>query len=421
MLSVLHISAWDNLGGSGRSAYRLHTGLKRMGVRSRMLVSWKATDDPDVGLMNGGWVGRLDKLCGRVVDFASLQYLFYTSSYLLPYRTWFREADVIQLFNTHGGYFSHTALAAISRRRPVVWRLSDMWPMTGHCSYSYECERWKTGCGSCPHLSEYPRLRMDTTALLWRIKRRVYANCRLTIVVPSKWIHRLASESPLLNRFPIHLIPNGIDLEVFRPTPKKSARERVGIDPNSRVVLFSAGSILLHRKGASFLKEALKQLAQQGMQNVIVFIVGEDTDKWNSDISFPVKALGFVHDDQELAQVYSAADLFVLPTLAENFPNGILESMACGTPVVSFNVGGVPEAVRHMETGYLAAYQDAGDMAQGIQLLLGDPDLRLRMSRRCREVAEREYSLDLQSRRFLTLYRDLLGRDERYPQIPGKQ
>ena len=127
----------------------------------------------------------------------------------------------MQLYNTHGSYFSHTALPLLSRLRPVVWRLSDMWAFTGHVAYSYDCERWRHGCGSCPYLGEYPALSRDTTAALWRWKNAVYKRSKLTIVAPSRWIERLASESPLLSRFPIVRIPNGIDLERFRRVPAR--------------------------------------------------------------------------------------------------------------------------------------------------------------------------------------------------------
>lgn len=410
ILTVLHVGAWDNAGGSGRAAYRIHDGLRRRGIRSRMLVGGKVTEDPDVALVASGLLGRLDQLSGRALDRLGFQYLFYPSSYLLPTRTWVREADVIQFYNTHGGYLSHTILPKLSRLRPVVWRLSDMWPITGHCAYSYECERWKSGCGVCPYLTDYPGLRWDTTALLWRVKDWVYARSRLTIVAPSKWVARLVEQSPLLDRFPIHIIPNGLDTEVFRPLPKRSTRGMFDIDTRSRVIFFSAHSVSDRRKGAPFLEAALSRLSDGGMKDVTVLVAGAYADKWELKGQFPVKRLGEICDDQIMAAAYATADLFILPTLAENLPNGILESIACGTPVVSFNVGGVPEAVRHMETGYLAAYQDAADLAKGMQLLLDDPDLQSRMSRRCREIAEEEYSPDLQARRFVDLYHDVIDR-----------
>ncbi len=407
-MNVLHISMWDNLGGSGRAAYRLHTGMKRLGVHSRMLVGGKKTTDPDVQVI-GGAFHSLDKWIGRSVDAIDLHSLFYPSSLYLPWMQWVREADIIQLFNAHGGYFSHRSLPALSRRRPIIWRLSDMWALTGHCSYSYECERWKVGCGECPHLEEYPSLRRDTSAFLWRVKEKIYKDSRLSIVTPSRWLEGLARQSPLLNRFPIRRIPNGLDTEVFKPLHKLQIRERFELPLNKPVILFSASSLALERKGASFLKEALMQLAYGGVHEITLLVVGGNADRWMVEVPFPVKLLGDVSDDETLAALYSAADLFVLPTLADNLPNGILESMACGTPVVSFDVGGVSEAVRHMESGYLARPKDAQDLAHGIKLLLTDDQLRIKMGQQCRWIAQQEYPLELQAHRFEQFYQELLS------------
>ncbi len=382
-LNVLHISDSDAEGGSAVSAYRLHSTLRGLGHSSRMLVGRPQSGDPDVrSIKRGpGWRAA-DRACGAIADPLGLQYAFYPSSFGVAGDPWFRACDVVQLYNTHGSYFSHTALPMLSRRRPVVWRLSDMWPFTGHVAYSYDCERWRYGCGSCPYLHEYPGLPRDTTALLWRWKRRVYGRSRLTVVAPSSWLERLAGESPLLSRFPVRRIPNGVDLEAFRPDP--GARAALGLDDRP-VVLFSAPDLADRRKGRELLDRAL---AQVDLEHQLV-----------------------VHGDGQgdLARHYAAADLFVLPTLADNLPNAVIESMASGTPVVSFDVGGVGDAVRHLETGWLAPPGDAAALAKGIRTLLGDRELRERLGRRAREVAEQEYSAELEARRFAELYEELVA------------
>ena len=407
MLRVLNLSFWDNAGGSGRAAYRLHSSFRRLGVDSRMLVALKATDDEDVKVIGGRMLGRLDRLCGRTVDRLDLQYLFYPSSVLLPRMRWVRDANVLQIYNTHGGYLSHRALIRLSHARPVVWRLSDMWAMTGHCAYSYECDRWKTGCGACPHLDEFPALSRDTSALLWRVKARTYGRSRLTLVTPSRWLAGLVRESPLLSRFPVRVIPNGIDTSVFTPEVREAARRRLGIDPEHQVIMFGAASLNDPRKGGRHLREALDRLPASLRGKMTLLLVGND--RWPDAGVERLKTLGPIADDHELARAYSAADLFVLPTLAENLPNTALEAMACGTPVVAFGVGGVAEAVRHLETGYVAAPGDTGDLAVGIERLLSDDALRSRLSRRGREVVLDEYEADRQARQFLDLYGDLVS------------
>lgn len=404
-LNVLHISTSDAGGGSARSAARLHAQLRRLGLGSRMLVGERRTDDPDVRpLKRGpGWRAA-DRICGAVFDSLDLQYWLYPSSFGVAGDPWFREADVVQLFNTHGSYFSLAALPRLSRLRPLVWRLSDMWPLTGHCSYSFECERFKLGCGSCPHLDVYPRLRRDTTALLWRRKRSLYARSRLTVVAPSRWLEGLARSSPLLGRFEVRRIPNGVDLERFRPVEGAEARRELGLDPGRPLVLFSAPDLSDRRKGGRVLEEALGRL--DGVDFDLV-VTGGNAGR------LPPRArlLGRLDDERRLALSYAAADLFCLPTLADNLPNAVVESLACGTPCVSFAVGGIPDVVRHLETGWLAAPGDPAGLAEGIRTLLADEGLRARLARRARETAERELGAELEARRFAELYEELAPRE----------
>src|SRR5919205_1809561 len=174
-LNVLHISESDAAGGAARTAYKVHRGLKEQGHDSRMLVGRKVTADRDIRRIkrHDGWRAA-DRLTGAVLDSLGLQYALYPSSFGVSLDPWFRAADVVQLHNLHGSYFSVSALPVLTRLRPTVWLLHDQWAMTGHVAYSLDCERWRHGCGSCPYLAEYPRLRRDTTALLWRLKRAVY-------------------------------------------------------------------------------------------------------------------------------------------------------------------------------------------------------------------------------------------------------
>ena len=408
MLNVLHISTTDNLGGSGRSAYRVHSGLKDLGVHSRMLVGRKVTGDADVlPIANAGFDATMDRFFSRALGRLSWQYLFYPSSFRLLRHQWFNEADVVQLYNTHGNYFSHTVLPLISRRHPVVWRLSDMWAMTGHCAYPFDCERWLTGCGDCPILSDPPELYRDTTANLWKIKRWLYSRTDMTIVAPSKWIAGMAAQSPLLGRFNIEIIPTGLDTTIFAPVPRDEARESLQIGPSERVILFGAESLADRRKGGAQMHATISRLAETD-RNITVLMVGENANNMTLPESVRTRMTGKITDDRVLARIYSAADVFVLPTLADNLPNVVLESMACGTPPVTFDAGGCRDAVRHMETGYLAKYADVEDLTRGIKLLLNDGELRNRLSERSREVATAEYGIELQARRFLSLYEKVI-------------
>jgi glycosyltransferase involved in cell wall biosynthesis len=407
-MNILHISTEYNLGGSGRAAYRIHAGLRRRGHSSRMLVGTQVIGVPDVGPIWRSLPWRAaDWAAKRVTEAMSLQYLFLPSSWNLLRHPWFREADILQLYNTHGGYFSHSVLGVAGRQKPVVWRLSDMWSFTGHCCYSYDCERWKMGCGSCPLLADEPALRTDRTALLWRIKQRLYKRVNVHLVVPSRWMAGLAAQSPLIGHWPRHVIPNGVDLNVFSPISRAAAREVFRLPQDQAVVLFSSVETNAYRKGGAILVEALNRLRGRTKKPFRLLVVGHGAREWDTTVSVPATTVETITDDQLLAVMYSAADVFVHPALADNLPNGVLESMACGTPVVAFDVGGVSDAVRPLETGYLARWKDAEDLAHGIERLLDDDDLRASMRTTCRTVAESEYGMDLQTDRFEALYAEL--------------
>lgn len=407
-MNVLHLSFRDNAGGSGRAAYRLHRSLQARGFTSRMLVARRSTKDADVQLITFGLLKKLDDLCGAISRPLALDSVFYPSSFALKYRPWFREADVIQIYNTHGGYLSHTAFPGWSRERPLVWRLSDMWAFTGHCAYSYECERWKTGCGACPHLDNPYLLARDSTALLWKIKKAVYARSKLTIVAPSQWMAECVKASPLLGHFTVRLIPNGIDTALFHPM-RRAAREVLGLDPDKKLILFGAELVTQERKGVKYFIEALERLDPVWRGKIAVLLVGLGSDRLALPPGFEAKRFGMVNDDRLVAAIYAAADITVMTTLADNLPNALLEALACGTPAVAFKIGGVPDAVRHLETGWLAAPRSAEEVATGLETLLEDDALRGRLGVRAREVAVSEYTLELQAGRFAALYEGVVS------------
>jgi glycosyltransferase involved in cell wall biosynthesis len=399
-LNVLHISESDAAGGAGRAAYKLHRGLNGLGHVSRMLVGRKVTPDTDIRPLKRNLLWRaLDRASGELFDLLSLQYVFYPSSFGVLADAWFRSASVVQLHNLHGSYFGFTALPAISRLRPVVWQLHDQWGLTGHVAYSLDCERWRHGCGMCPYLGEYPRLRHDRTALLYRLKDRVYESSRLNLVVPSRWMADIVAASPLLNRFPVHYIPTGIDIDVFKPGARDDARRRLGLPLDRRIIFFAAANINERRKGLHLLAQALRRLDDPPL----LLVAGNGTVSRGIETRY----LGAVLDEEILADAYRAADVFAVPTLADVLTQTAPESIACGTPCVSFDRGGVIDVVRHLETGYQAKFGDVDDLARGLTTLLGDSELLARLSHRCREVAETEFAVQQQVERYASLYEEL--------------
>jgi glycosyltransferase involved in cell wall biosynthesis len=316
----------------------------------------------------------------------------------------FQEADVLDIHCMHGGFFNYLALPSLTAHKPAVLTLHDMWPFTGHCSFSYDCDRWQTGCGRCPYPGNYPAIKTDGSRIEWKLKEWVYRRSNLVIVT----LCRLRTEQvrrSLLSRFPIVEIPNGVDTEVFRPMGTEASRELLGIPSGKRVLMFASAGLASVNKGGDLLLKALEHLPRSLRTDMVLLTMGDGGDALGSVADVPSVHLGYVSYDRLKAVAFSAADVFVLPSRAETLPLVLLESMACGTPVVSFDVGGVSDLVRPGSTGYLARPEDFMDLRDGLAQLLGDPELCRRLSERCRTVAVDEYSTKKLVQRYLALYR----------------
>jgi glycosyltransferase involved in cell wall biosynthesis len=282
-----------------------------------------------------------------------------------------------------------------------------MWSFTGHCAYSYDCDRWKIGCGSCPYPDIYPAIRRDSTSIEWKLKNWIYSKSNLTIITLSHWLTEQAKAS-MLSRFPIHHIPNGIDTDAYQPLDRHLCKAVLGIPQNKKVLLFGADSLKDKRKGGDLLFNALQQLPQSLKAEVLLLTFGNGSEAITAKLGIPTIGLGYISSDRLKSMAYSAADLFIFPTRADNLPLVLQESMACGTPMVSFDIGGVPDLVRPMVTGYLAKPEDAKDFCNGIVELLENEQLQQTMSVNCRTIALTEYSLELQAERYIKLYKEIL-------------
>ncbi|MBD1845988.1 glycosyltransferase family 4 protein [Cyanobacteria bacterium FACHB-63] len=403
-MRVLHINQSDIFGGAAIAGYRLHQGLLQQGIDSRLLVGRVKTQSDRVA--QAPPASKIDSQLGRVTRKLGFNYIHQLSTFKTHQHPFYQSADVLNFHNIHNDYFNYLTVPSLVKHKPAVLTLHDMWMMTGHCTYSYECDRWKVGCGQCPDLKSYPSVRRDSTHWEWKLKQWVYQHSKLSVISPSRWLLQLAKES-LLNRFPIHYIPNGIDTTVYYPRDRTQCRAELGIDSNRKVLLFVSQCLKDVRKGGDLLLQAIQNLPASLKSEILLVTIGENTV---SDHTFGIETrnLGYVSDDSTKVTAFSAADLFVFPTRADNLPLVLQESLACGTPMVSCRVGGVPDLVRPGETGYLAEPEDAHDLSRGIVKLFEEDELRDRMRHTCREIAVREYALSLQVEQYSKLYYQLL-------------
>jgi glycosyltransferase involved in cell wall biosynthesis len=417
-LKILHINRDECTGGASRSAHRLNQGLRRLNEESEMYVWNKSSDDPSIKR----FVPAQDRFSFRVRNLrhwylrraihrydetSSKDRTYFSDDRTVFYKDVIRQiprSDVINLhwvaeFLDYGSFFDW-----LPKTMPLVWTLHDMAPFTGGCCYDMDCGKFAQQCGACPQLGSNDKF--DLTRDIWRRKRRYYKSLnhgRFHIVTPSRWLGEEAKRSSLFSQFSKSVIPYGLDLEVFRPRDRNFARDVLRIPSEAKALLFVSQDVTTARKGFPSLVDALA-----GMPCKNVFLIALGIGPVPEINVHPHVHLPSVNDDGFLSLIYSAADVFVAPSLADNLPNTILESIACGTPVVAFNAGGIPDAVRPGVTGLLAKTGDAAELRGAILQLLGNDSKRAEMSANCRRIALAEYSLELQASRYVQLYQSML-------------
>lgn len=292
---------------------------------------------------------------------------------------------------------------ALPESIPIVWTLHDMNPFTGGCHYSWGCDRFQITCHNCPQLVRPSD--MDLSRKGFDIKLESLRNMNLHVVANSYWQENQARSSTIFKHArSIQTIHCGLDIDVFSPDDKIRSKKLLGIDPDKIVIAFGADSILWPRKGMKELQEALRLLQAD---NLCLLLFGEgalDERKNN----FPTINTGPIQSEARLRTVYSAADIFVIPSLYEAFGLTALEAMACGTPVVGFDTGGIPDVVKHVETGLLVRVGDHIDLAEKLQHLIDNTDERLHMGTNARKLAESCFTLEKQAKKYIELYESIL-------------
>ena len=419
-MKIVHVNTFDRLGGAARAAYRLHEGLQRIGQESCMFVLEKFSLDPLVtkyepprNLLSriGRTVRRqtLGRATKRYRDTAPGGLTFFTDDRTIygtdPWQH-IPDNDLIQLHWISGFVDYRSFFKALPAGKPVVWTLHGMDAVTGGCFYDKGCGKFTEKCGACPQLGSSTET--DVTRQVWQRKRESYSrlgHSQLHIVTPSRWLSEEVNRSSLLSSFPCTVIPNGLDTDIFVPRSRSVAREVLGVPPDAKVILFIADGLHDPRKGFHLLAEALAGMGSDG--NLFLISLGPGYPP--SLEGFPHVHIESLNNDRFLSYVYSAADMFVAPSLQDNLPNTILESIACGTPVVGFAVGGIPDLVRPGLTGVLAKPADAIDLRRAVIELLSDNDRLKGLAANCRKIATEEYTLELQAKRYLNLYAEALA------------
>ncbi|MEM7727261.1 MAG: glycosyltransferase family 4 protein [Cyanobacteria bacterium P01_A01_bin.45] len=419
-MNPLILSTFDTSGGAARAAFRLHKGLRMMDINSQMLVEYKSSNDKNVI----GAVNKFEKLVNQIrPTLDNLPLKLYPQRQGMFSPQWFPDfihskirntnllTNLPDIINLHWicGYLSIETIAKFSQ--PIVWTFHDMWAISGGCQYSLKCDRYIDNCGNCPILKsgkeqDISRWIWKRKASAWRKIDLVDSNMDLTIVTPSKWLKDCVSSSSLMKGFPVEVIPNGIDLQRYKPVEKDFAREWLNLPQDKQLILFGAAFTSEKRKGIDLLYHALTKFQQTDIHQLVELVVFGTSENQTElkNLNFKIHYLGSFQDDISLALVYAAVDIFIAPSIQDNLPNTVMEALACGTPCVAFNIGGMPDMIEHQRNGYLAPAFEIDQLAHGIEWILSDQKRAIALQKNARQKAEQEFSISLQAQRYSQLF-----------------
>lgn len=404
-MNILHLATQDKSGGGGGfdAAYRLHCSMRSNGLDSRMLVLRKASDDDDVidvwSRLSpvGKALRRLNAIRARVMRRASRLSSYFNIdgdqtvstrnlTDLFPF-----QPDAI-VAHWVSGFVSARTLRDLSRLTgaPIYWYLLDMAPLTGGCHYAFGCTNYMRQCGNCPLLGARAGPR-DLSRLQWQEKAESFKETNITAISASSWLALQVESASVFKNKRHETILLGLDVDVFCPASREAARVHLGLPAGRKIVFFGAQALNEERKGMRYLVEALRLLHANLSDHpllrdqVLVVTAGNARNAWFLDVAFEHKHLGFLAGDSSLAAGYQAADIFVNASIEDSGPMMINESLLCGTPVVSFEMGVAVDLVHTDETGYRARLRDEKDMAAGLLRILQMPDeAYCAMRERCR-------------------------------------
>lgn len=411
-MKVLIVNAYDNMGGAARASYRLHQSLLEKGVESSMLVQYKFGDDFTVESYNKAILQNIKEKIRTIADnFPVKLYKNRTKTLFSP--SWIGFNDIVNQINSinpdivHLHWISNAMikvedLAGI--KAPIVWTLHDNWAFTGGCHIMWECEKFKSKCGSCPRLGSNGD--NDLSRRVFNRKKKTYDKLSSLVVVGlSKWITNCVKESTLLKNHEVVNIPNPIDTNIFKPLDKEQARILWNLPINKKLVLFGAMSATSDiNKG---FKELIKSLDLLIDEDIELVIFGSGKPKEKQPFKQKAHYLGHLHDDVSLVSLYSAVDVMVVPSLQETLPQTASEAMACGTPVVAFAHTGLLDLIEHKKTGFLGKPFQESDLASGIEWVLNSSkydDLCFN----AREKMVKEFDSVFIADRYIELYKQII-------------
>jgi len=438
-MNILQVSSSDEGGGAEIVARRLFDSFRNHGHNSWLAVGKKQNDDPNVFIIpNDEFRNKWTKLCHKIGKSVSNSMgsripISICNSLGQPRRQLNRwqgkedfdfpgtskllnltpeKVDLLHCHNLHGRYFDLRALPRLSHEIPTILTLHDAWPLTGHCAHSFDCEKWKNGCGQCPNLNIYPKVKRDATAYNWQRKRDIFCKSRLHVATPCNWLMNNVEQSILASAIiEKRVIHNGVDFSLFHPSDKQIVRNSLGLPEDAFILLFAGHRTYSNPwKDYATMEAALKKVAHKNKEANLLFIcLGEEMHEDEIRIgSARIRFIAYKKDPAIVAQFYQAADIYLHAANVDTFPNTILEALACGTPVIATSVGGIPEMINNKQTGFLVPPKDSDAIAAQIEIMLEDESLMYNLSKNAVEDVHKRFDLNKQVEKYLEWYKEII-------------
>ncbi len=400
----------NDLAGSRFNGHDLQIMLnKRKDFKAKQIVVVKAgKNDNTIPMIRsqGGFFLR-----DKCIDFhkkISMQSVAYPFGEILAEMKEFKEADIVHYHLIFNYFMSLYSFKKLVKTKPAVWTLHDPWALTGHCVHPMDCQGWLSGCKKCPYLDRYSPLQEDNASSIWDIKKAIYKDLDIDIVVASSWMYDLVKKSPLTSHFKrVHLIPFGIDLDLFkRKENRESIREKIGIKKNNFVVMFRQDS--QEWKGLFYLKEMLKEMKPS--KSITLLTVGNTGLLREFNGKFQIIEYDWVNNNNLLVDLYSATDLFLMPSVAESFGLMAVEAMACSLPVIVFEGTALPKVTFASDCGIVLKSGDTKVFAKTVKRLIENPSECKQRGELGRKLAEQFYEKEKYHKQLIALYRNIYQR-----------
>jgi len=380
-LKILHINNSDSSGGASRACTDINNALVQAGVESSVLVQTKRSNLKGINSINTNFLEKSKSFIRKAVDYTTIKFFSveYRGRFTFPYigkdiskLEIVRNSDIINLHWINEGFFSFNTLNQLAKlKKPIVWTLHDMWSFTGGCHYSLGCEKFKRECYECPSL-KFKGMN-DFSKKIFNKKLKIYQDLNINIITCSKWLSEQTRLSRVFQNRRIEVIPNTLKTDIYKPLDRFLVFNDLELDKDKKYILFGTMTLKDKRKGLDLFIESINLLVKKDpsiLNKIELLIMGSGKKMSKFNLPLKIRFLGRLGNEKQLAKFYNAGVLFVAPSREDNLPNTVMESLSCGTPVVAFNIGGIPDMIDHKINGYLAQPFNAEELADGILWVL---------------------------------------------------